>query len=152
MITELGNNKIVLRETISDVNQSVGLLEYQEHTDDKRVVTGPIALLPHLDPITAGIQLVGYLRNKYPRSDGWSLETVPKHCRPEINALIAAAQEQEGFDDYDFIGEVVDAVPKEEWEGQWELIDFLNLPQNQWPSNLQVRNALLQCDSELAAD
>lgn len=109
-------DKIILRDTVKGEERSVGFIEYREHADEGRVVTGVIEALPHLDPYETGAQLLTFLREKYPRPD-WSLETEPKWCRAEYLALIQRGIES-GLDFYDVIGESVDGPVEltEQWE------------------------------------
>lgn len=113
-------NKLVLRDTLRGEERTVGFIEYREHADEMRVVTGVIEALPHLDPYATGAQLLTFLREKYPRPD-WSLETEPEWCRAEYLALIQRGLEN-GLDFYDVIGEVVENPVAgqvgftEEWE------------------------------------
>lgn len=98
-------DKIILRDTIKGEERSVAFIEYREHADENRVVTGVIESLPHLDPYAIGVQLLTFLREKYPRPD-WSLETEPKWCRAEYLTMIQRGI-NEGHDFYDVIGEPV---------------------------------------------
>lgn len=105
MIVDFGD-RIIVREEMAGQIRSVGFINYTELTEYKRIVTGQIESLPHLNPYLTGERLLRFLREKYPRPI-WSLETEETVCRPEYVAMIERGI-SEGYDYYDKIGLVAD--------------------------------------------
>lgn len=143
------------RETDADGQEhTVGVLEYHRDSNAKTVMTGTLLTMPHIDTFEVARDLVVFLRELYPREDGWRLITDVGSCatRPIWQAWIDKGKEL-GIDPFDEVGDLTDLDIQATHD--WPLgpaVLALDWTSKEFPATAQIRAILDGIDAEIATE
>ena len=148
------NNMAVARDTVNGEERTIGVFEYHKDPEAMTVMTGTLLCMPHVDNFETGLALLLFLRNQFPREDGWSLITEPGSCesRPVWQVWIDRAKEM-GHDPYDEIGDLTDLTIQATHD--WPLgpaVMALDWTNKEFPATAQIRVLLDQIDAGIDAE
>lgn len=145
------DNMIVAREP--DIG-TIGVLEYHEDPEAKTVMTGTLLTMPHMDTFEVAATLVMFLRDMYPREDGWLLITDSGSCatRPIWQAWIDQGKEA-GIDPYDEIGDLtnLDIQATHDWPLGPAVME-LDWTNKEFPATAQIRVLLDEIDARIDSE
>lgn len=138
MIEDAGD-MVVYRDP--ETEEPVGVFEYRADADTQTVMTGPLLAMPHADSFEVAAAMVMFVRDKYPREDGWTMTTDSGACaaRPVWETWIEHGKTV-GLDPFDQVGNIFTpgTSPSQDWQLNDEVFS-LDWTNQEFPPTQQIR-------------